>query len=287
MTSIPSIEYSLLEKGDTETVNFLANYLNDVGFFVIKNHPLPKSTIKDVFDYSKELFDLELEHKLKYKVPNCNGAVGYTPYGIETAMNEKLADQKEFWHQGSNSNPDLLPNVYPDEMNDPYKIDDLFLQFEDIAKSVLACFKSFNINYNADLADIANNGNSTLRLIHYPKTESNNEHRARAHSDVNLITLLVGGNESGLEAQSRNGEWVDCSCNENEIICNVGDMLEIVSNGQLKSTIHRVVSKGNSDRSRYSIPFFLHPRPEVILDPHTNLTADDFLTQRLKDINLK
>jgi isopenicillin N synthase-like dioxygenase len=248
---------------------------------------LPKSTIKDVFDYSKELFDLELEHKLKYKVPNCNGAVGYTPYGIETAMNEKVADQKEFWHQGSNSNPDLLPNVYPDEMNDPYKIDDLFLQFEDIAKSVLACFKSFNINYNADLSDIANNGNSTLRLIHYPQTESNNEYRARAHSDVNLITLLVGGNESGLEAQNRNGEWVDCSCNENEIICNVGDMLEIVSNGQLKSTIHRVVSKGNSDRSRYSIPFFLHPRPEVILDPRTNLTADDFLTQRLKDINLK
>ena len=287
MPSIPSIEYNLLEKGDLETVNFLGNYLNDVGFFVIKNHPLLKSTIKDVFDYSKELFDLKLEHKLKYKVPNCNGAVGYTPYGIETAMNEKVADQKEFWHQGSNSNPDLLPNVYPDEMNDPYKIDDLFLQFEDIAKSVLACFKSFNISYNAELSDIANNGNSTLRLIHYPQTESNNEHRARAHSDVNLITLLVGGNESGLEAQNRNGEWVDCSCNENEIICNVGDMLEIVSNGQLKSTIHRVVSKGNSDRSRYSIPFFLHPRPEVILDPQTNLTADDFLTQRLKDINLK
>ena len=287
MPSIPAIEYNLLEKGDSKTISFLQTYLNDVGFFVIKNHPLPASTIQDVFDYSKELFNLSVEDKLKYKVPNCNGAVGYTPYGIETAMNENVADQKEFWHQGSNSNPDLLPNVYPKEMNNPHKIDDLFLEFEEIAKKVLACFTSFNIDYNADLLDIANNGNSTLRLIHYPKTENNNEQRARAHSDVNLITLLVGGNESGLEAQNRNGDWVDCNCNENEIICNVGDMLEIVSNGHLKSTIHRVVSKGNSDRSRYSIPFFLHPRPEVILDPKTNLTADQFLTQRLVDIKLK
>jgi|TARA_A200000113_G_scaffold139830_1_gene125675 isopenicillin N synthase-like dioxygenase len=286
MASIPSIEYELLEKGDKDTVSFLKNYLNDVGFFAIKNHPLPKSTIKDAFDYSRQLFDLTIDQKIKYKIPNCKGAVGYTPYGIETALTEKIADQKEFWHHGSHSNPYSLSNVYPNELDDSHRIDDLFLQFESIAIKVLDCFKSFNIEYAADISEIAKDGNSVLRLIHYPKIKSHNKHRARAHTDVNLITLLVGGNDSGLEAQNRKGEWVDCDCKENEIICNVGDMLEIISNGALKSTVHRVVSNKNPNRSRYSIPFFLHPRPEVILNKNTKITANEFLTKRLQDIKL-
>jgi isopenicillin N synthase-like dioxygenase len=125
-----------------------------------------------------------------------------------------------------------------------------------------------------------------LRLIHYPATEGGNEHRARAHNDVNLITLLIGGNEAGLEAQDRQGNWVSCNCSEDEIICNIGDMLELISNKKLKSTTHRVVAKGNESKSRYSIPFFLHPRPEVVLDKSSGLTADEFLTKRLQDIKL-
>ena len=151
---------------------------------------------------------------------------------------------------------------------------------------ILKAFTNFNLDYNSDIGDAAKNGNSILRLIHYPPTDGSNEHRARAHNDVNLITLLIGGNEAGLEAQDKKGNWVECNCNENEIICNIGDMLEIISNEKLNSTPHRVVSKGNEGKSRYSIPFFLHPRPEVLLDTKKTLTADQFLTKRLQDIKL-
>ena len=134
---------------------------------------------------------------------------------------------------------------------------------------------------------IAVNGNSVLRLLHYPPVDAQkNDDRAHAHNDVNLITLLVGGNEGGLEALDKKGNWVECNCKKNEIICNVGDMLEIISNNKLRSTAHRVKTKNNEDKSRYSIPFFLHPRPEVILDLETNLTANDFLNKRLSDIKL-
>jgi isopenicillin N synthase-like dioxygenase len=97
---------------------------------------------------------------------------------------------------------------------------------------------------------------------------------------------LIGGNEAGLEAQDKQGNWVECNCDENEIICNIGDMLEIISNEKLNSTPHRVVSKGNEGKARYSIPFFLHPRPEILLNKDQTLTADEFLTKRLQEIKL-
>ena len=219
-------------------------------------------------------------------MPGTNGARGYTPYGIETALNEKVADQKEFWHQGSTSNKDLLPNLYIDELSNFTLLDDLYIEFEKMGNQILQAFTNFNIDYNADISDCATNGNSVLRLIHYPAIEEINPHRARAHNDVNLITLLIGGNEAGLEAQDKAGHWIECTCDDGEIICNIGDMLEIISNEKLTSTTHRVVTKNNSNRARYSIPFFLHPRPEIILNKNTKITADEFLTKRLQDIKL-
>jgi len=219
-------------------------------------------------------------------VPGTNGARGYTPYGIETALNEKVADQKEFWHQGSTSNKDLMPNLYIDELSNFKLLDDLYLEFEKMGNQILHAFTNFNIDYNADISDCATNGNSVLRLIHYPAIEEVNPHRARAHNDVNLITLLIGGNEAGLEAQDKAGNWIECNCDDGEIICNIGDMLEIISNERLTSTTHRVVTKNNSNRARYSIPFFLHPRPEIILNKNTKITANEFLTKRLQDIKL-
>ena len=232
------------------------------------------------------MFNLPYEIKQKYHVPGTNGARGYTPYGIETALNEKVADQKEFWHQGSTTNSALMSNIYIDEVNNFSDLDVLYKEFESMGVEILKAFTNFKLDYNSDIADAAQNGNSILRLIHYPPTDGTNSHRARAHNDVNLITLLIGGNEAGLEAQDKKGNWVECNCDENEIICNIGDMLEIISNEKLNSTPHRVVSKGNEEKSRYSIPFFLHPRPEVMLDAEKTLTADQFLTKRLKDIKL-
>ena len=232
------------------------------------------------------MFALPYDVKKQYHLPGTNGARGYTPYGIETALNEKVADQKEFWHQGSTSNNQLMPNVYIDEVEGFKDLDDLYKEFEQMGVEILKAFKNFNLDFNADIGDAAVDGNSILRLIHYPPTDGSNEHRARAHNDVNLITLLIGGNEAGLEAQDKQGNWVECNCDENEIICNIGDMLEIISNEKLNSTPHRVVSKGNETKSRYSIPFFLHPRPEILLNKDKTLTADKFLTKRLQEIKL-
>ena len=286
MQKIPKVSFHDLVSADKEVIDYLTSSLNKVGFFVINEHPINKSLIKDTFSLTEELFNLPFDVKNKYHMPGTNGARGYTPYGIETALNEKVADQKEFWHQGSTSNKDLLPNLYIDELSNFTLLDDLYIEFEKMGNQILQAFTNFNIDFNADISDCATNGNSVLRLIHYPAIEEINPHRARAHNDVNLITLLIGGNEAGLEAQDKAGNWIECNCDDGEIICNIGDMLEIISNEKLTSTTHRVVTKNNSNRARYSIPFFLHPRPEIILNKNTKITADEFLTKRLQDIKL-
>ena len=286
MQKIPKVSFHDLVSADKAVIDYLTSSLNNVGFFVINEHPINKALIKNTFALTEELFNLPFDVKNKYHVPGTNGARGYTPYGIETALNEKVADQKEFWHQGSTSNKDLLPNLYIDELSNFTLLDDLYIEFEKMGNQILQAFTNFNIDYNADISDCATNGNSVLRLIHYPAIEEINPHRARAHNDVNLITLLIGGNEAGLEAQDKAGNWIECNCDDGEIICNIGDMLEIISNEKLTSTTHRVVTKNNSNKARYSIPFFLHPRPEIILNKNTKITADEFLTKRLQDIKL-
>jgi len=286
MHKIPTISFNDLKNTNNDVLDFLTSSLENNGFFVINDHPINLDLIKRTFDIAEEMFNLPYEIKQKYHVPGTNGARGYTPYGIETALNEKVADQKEFWHQGSTTNSALMSNIYIEEVNNFSDLDVLFKEFESMGVEILKAFTNFKLDYNSDISDAAQNGNSILRLIHYPPTDGTNAHRARAHNDVNLITLLIGGNEAGLEAQDKKGNWVECNCDENEIICNIGDMLEIISNEKLNSTPHRVVSKGNEEKSRYSIPFFLHPRPEVMLDAEKTLTADQFLTKRLQDIKL-
>ena len=286
MHKIPTISFNDLKNTNNDVLDFLTSSLENNGFFVINDHPINLDLIKRTFDIAEEMFNLPYEIKQKYHVPGTNGARGYTPYGIETALNEKVADQKEFWHQGSTTNSALMSNIYIEEVNNFSDLDVLYKEFESMGVEILKAFTNFKLEYNTDISDAAQNGNSILRLIHYPPTDGTNAHRARAHNDVNLITLLIGGNEAGLEAQDKKGNWVECNCDENEIICNIGDMLEIISNEKLNSTPHRVVSKGNEEKSRYSIPFFLHPRPEVMLDAEKTLTADQFLTKRLQDIKL-
>ena len=286
MHKIPTISFNDLINTNKDVLDFLTSSLENNGFFVINDHPIDLQLINRTFDIAEEMFSLPYKTKNKYHIPGTNGARGYTPYGIETALNEKVADQKEFWHQGSTTNNELMPNIYIDEVKNFNDLDNLYREFERMGVEILKAFTHFSLDYNSDIADAAENGNSILRLIHYPPTDGTNEHRARAHNDVNLITLLIGGNEAGLEARDKKGNWVECNCNENEIICNIGDMLEIISNEKLNSTPHRVVSKGNEEKSRYSIPFFLHPRPEVMLDAEKTLTADQFLTKRLQDIKL-
>ncbi len=286
MSTIPSVSLESLMSSDAEVISHLENSLENIGFFILKDHGLDLNLVRDAFSLSKNLFNLPFEIKKKYHVEGSNGARGYTPYGIETALNENVPDQKEFWHQGSTTNQQLMPNLYIHELNNFKFVDNLYKEFEKTGLEILKAMSKFNIDYNCDIIDSAVDGNSILRMIHYPATKADNKYRARAHNDVNLITLLIGGNAAGLEAQDKQGNWIPCNCSENEIICNIGDMLELISNKKLTSTPHRVVAKGNNSYSRYSIPFFLHPRPEVILDTNTGITADEFLIKRLRDIKL-
>ena len=135
-------------------------------------------------------------------------------------------------------------------------------------------------------------GNSLLRMIHYPPSDNSNIYRAREHADINLITLLIGANERGLEVKSKDSSWIKIQAEDDDIVCNIGDMLQLVTDGLLKSTPHRVIKyKDQSSSSRYSIPFFLHPSPNVMLksvfnDDDDGVLADDFLNDRLKAIKL-
>ena len=202
MSSIPSVSLQSLASNDSEVITNLENNLENIGFFILKDHGLNLNLVRDAFSLSKDLFNLPYDVKKKYHVEGSNGARGYTPYGIETALNENVPDQKEFWHQGSTTNKQLMPNLYVEELNEFNFIDDLYREFENTGLEILRAIAKFNITYNCDIVDSAVDGNSILRLIHYPATEGGNEHRARAHNDVNLITLLIGGNEAGLEAVS-------------------------------------------------------------------------------------
>ena len=171
MHKIPTISFNDLKNTNKDVLDFLTSSLENNGFFVINDHPINLDLIKRTFDIAEEMFNLPYEIKQKYHVPGTNGARGYTPYGIETALNEKVADQKEFWHQGSTSNIELMPNIYVDEIDNFKELDTLYKEFESMGVQILKAFANFNLPYNTDISDSAQNGNSILRLIHYPPTD--------------------------------------------------------------------------------------------------------------------
>ena len=181
MHKIPTISFDDLKNTDKDVLDFLTLSLENNGFFVINNHPIDLKLISNAFQIAENMFNLPFDTKQKYHVPGTNGARGYTPYGIETALNEKVADQKEFWHQGSTSNTELMPNIYVDEIDNFKDLDTLYKEFESMGVEILKAFANFNLPYNTDISDSAQNGNSILRLIHYPPTDGTNEHLSLIH----------------------------------------------------------------------------------------------------------
>ena len=295
---IPELSFREIEKGDSHSINLLKTALSDHGFFSITEHGLSKVLVDNCYKSSKAFFDLDYEIKNIYSSVGSKGARGYTPKGIETAVGEKIADQKEFWHHGpviddsfdkkipQNLNIEQLPqfNSNFDELyNELHKIGSRVL-------SVIALSLGLDRNYFTSWVE---KGNSLLRSIHYPPVESlSNPHRARAHEDINLITLLIGAEEGGLEILNKDGSWIKVEPSSEAIVCNIGDMMQLVTDKKLKSTTHRVIQDPEAEpKSRYSIPFFLHPAPSINLksifrDDDEGILADTFLDQRLKEIKL-
>ena len=287
-----------IQQRDTETISQLKLALTMHGFFTITDHGIADEVLKSSYKLSKDFFSLQKDVKNFYAQPEKAGARGYTPYGKETAVGETTPDLKEFWHHGpvidDSYDSRISKNIMVSEIpgfNDQFDI--LYNQLNKLGMKVLSAIAVILGKEPNFFDSWALKGNSILRLIHYPPVEdSSNILRARAHEDINLITLLVGAEESGLEVQNPEGNWIPIAAKSKSIVCNIGDMMQLVTRSQLKSTSHRVVDNNvSSSASRYSMPFFLHPSPEVelcsIVDDSTeSISAHDFLEERLRAIKL-
>ena len=297
MSVVPRISLDDLSSNNKEATKNLKYALERHGFFSIYDHEIDVSLINKCYAKSKEFFNLDLDIKNKYANPNIGGARGYTPYGKETALGENIPDLKEFWHHGPviNGSYDsrIHKNVEIYEVNNfNLAFDSLFIELNKLAINVLS-YISTSIGLDKDFFNPwVNKGNSLLRMIHYPPSDNSNIYRAREHADINLITLLIGAEEKGLEVKNKDNTWIKISADKNDIVCNIGDMLQLVTDGKLKSTPHRVVKyKDEKPKSRYSIPFFLHPSPDTMLksvfdSSDDGVLAHDFLDERLKAIKL-
>ena len=294
---IPKLSLDKLLKNDAYSLNLLSKALSNHGFFVITDHKISFDLFNRAYEYSEKFFNLDLSIKNKYSFRKNAGARGYTPFGKETALGETVPDLKEFWHHGpvidDTFDPRIMKNIQVSEVDKFNKVfDELFIEMNNLGSILLK-----SICLTLDLPSnyfnqSTSRGNSLLRLIHYPPSNNENMYRAREHADINLITLLIGANEPGLEVKDKSGQWIPVSSSFEDIVCNIGDMMQLITDKVLKSTPHRVVKyKTDEIKSIYSIPFFLHPSPDTILKSiynidDTGVLAHDFLDERLKAIKL-
>ena len=280
----------------------------EFGFCGIRDHGIDTELVEEVLQIFKTFFSLSDETKLQYHNPDIGGARGYTPFKIETPKGGSLADLKEFWHVGREI-PDDHP--YREWMHDNYRVPEipsfkkktteLFDQFDALGKEILDSIGHF-LNLEKDFFTLAvDEGNSIMRPIHYPPVvDGDLGERAGAHEDINLITLLVGGHQKGLEILTKSNEWMDVKVENDVIVCNIGDMMQRLTNNYLVSTTHRVrATEAESNSPRYSIPFFVHPNPDWLIETLANcynknnpnlypqnILAEEYLQQRLKEIKL-
>jgi isopenicillin N synthase-like dioxygenase len=311
--SIPSVDLADFLSGDpvrkSDFVQKLGKAYEEVGFVAVKNHGVPDNLIGDLYQYVQEFFSLPLEKKRAYEIADLAGQRGYTSFGKEHAKGSDAPDLKEFFQYGQVPRDNYKEEEYPNnvkvaEVSDFNKtFDDAYRGFE---KSGTALLQAIALYLGLDehyFDGYVHNGNSILRAIHYPPItqEPASAIRAEQHEDINLITLLVGASADGLEILSKQGEWVAVTSLPEQIVVNVGDMLQRFTNNKLISTTHRVVNPKRElwHTSRFSIPFFLHPRSSMSLkcldscinDAHPiayeDATAGEYLDERLREIGLK
>ena len=313
MNNIPSVNLADFLSDDPDRkqkfVDEIGKAYEEIGFVALKNHFLSDELVEELYKEVKNFFDLPIETNQKYEIEGLAGQRGYISFGKEHAKGKKEGDLKEFWHFGQEPSEDAnLKEEYPanvqvEELKDFNHVGmEAYRMLEKTGIYVLRALAIY-IGLEEHYFDHwASNGNSILRPIHYPpiKEEPKGAVRAGAHGDINLITLLMGASSGGLQVLRKDGEWIDAIPQEDELVINVGDMLERHTNNKLRSTIHRVVNppKEEWDKPRYSIPFFMHPRSDMRLDcleecidedhpkQYEDITAGEFLNQRLVEIGL-
>lgn len=305
---IPTL--SLREADSPAFVRDLGAAYEHHGFVILTDHGMPQALIDRFLGLYKTFFAWPEEAKRRYHVRGGGGARGYTPFGIETAKGATHHDLKEFWHVGRELPPGhdyrkyMADNVWIDEL--PGFRDasiEMFETFDHTGRRILRAIAAI-LNLPADFfEDKVQLGNSVLRIIHYPPMppQPTESVRAGAHEDINVITLLLGAEEPGLQVLSKRGEWLEVNPAPGSMVVNVGDMLQRLTNGTLRSTSHRVINP-KSDRARharYSMPFFLHFNPDFPIaalpscvgpgkpEPLPPILAEEYLQERLREIKLK
>jgi isopenicillin N synthase-like dioxygenase len=315
--NIPRLDLALYLAGTAEEKkNFsddIGKAFNDTGFVTITNHGLSKELIQQLYVEVQNFFALPEETKLKYEKLELAGQRGYTSKGREKAKDSKTPDLKEFWQTGQYvEDGDVIKDQYPDNLfveeapGFSNVTKEVYQKLEQAGKHLLnaiAVYLGLPENY---FEQKVHNGNSILRAIHYfpienPDALPADAVRAGAHEDINLITLLIGASADGLEVLTRDGEWFPIKAHGEDIVVNVGDMLQRLTNNKLKSTTHRVVNPPRElmKNSRYSVPFFLHPKFQMDLTcldecideenpvAYEPITAGEYLDERLREIGLK
>lgn len=310
LKSVPPLS---LTQQDTDPEGFAQAFgssFETFGFAVVSDHGVPQELIGRTWALTREFFALPVEAKKRYALEGMGGARGYTPFGIEIAKDADKHDLKEFWHVGRDLPAghrfrDHMPdNVWPAEVPGFREtLQALYAAFDTAGNKLLSAIARY-LGLAPDWFEpTVENGNSVLRLLHYPPIPIDADGiRAGAHEDINLITLLLGAEEAGLQLLTRNGEWLPIDPPQGAMVINVGDMLQRLTNNRLPSTTHRVINPPPDRRHvpRYSMPFFLHlasdfeirTLPQCIDEQHPDLypvsiTADDYLQQRLVEIGLK
>lgn len=285
--------------------------LKELGFFALEGHGVDSGLIKNCYQQAELFFALPTDQKRALELADGSGQRGYTSFGREHAKGESAPDLKEFYHVGQLNSPkdaisgEVYPaNLWPTEAQVPgftSNFSTLYTQLETCALQLLDALSLYLGVPKPLLRETATHGNSILRVIHYPPIASDRNPasiRAAAHEDINLITLLCESTAEGLELLQRDGTWLPIRAIPGQIIVDSGDMIQNLTNGILKSTTHRVINPAQDRDRRFSMPFFVHPRSEVPLNPHPtcvervgeprfpNITAGQYLAQRLAEIGL-
>ena len=311
MRSIPVVDLRAFTHGDAASQDdFVRRFgagLAEFGFVTLDRHDVPAELIRRAFDVTARLFALPPEALQRCVVPESKGNRGYVAFGRERAVGARLADLKEFWHVGQETiRPEHAAiyerNVWPDDaaVADFREVSlGLYRALESVALTSLRAVARYLQLPDGHFADMAIEGNSILRLIHYPPVPADvpaGAVRAAAHEDINLLTLLVESTTGGLELQARDGAWIPVHSLAGQIVLDAGDMLQRATNGMIPATTHRVVNPSGPNVTRYSLPFFTPPRPEVVLAPaattvtperparYEPITAQAFLEDRLRAI---
>lgn len=312
--AIPVVNLADFLSGDPQLkqkfVNDLGKAYEEFGFVAVKNHGIPDELIARLYKYVQQFFAMPSDSKRKYEVPGLAGQRGYTSFGREHAKGSDAPDLKEFFQYGQMvDDGDPIKKEYPDNVSIQeigefnQTMQQAYRAFEKSGRALLqaiALYLDLDENY---FDKYIHNGNSILRAIHYPPitSEPKSAIRAEQHEDINLITLLVGASADGLQILTKQNEWVGVTSLPEQIVVNVGDMLQRLTNNKLKSTTHRVVNPPREmwHTSRFSIPFFLHPKSDMSLaclnscidaqhpKAYEDATAGEYLDERLREIGLK